>query len=70
MFEGEFEQGVVAFESEFLADAGAVMFDGADALQPIKKPPWDLKTPERLRDTLPPTFTARNSPTHPESNPS
>ncbi len=31
MFEGESEQGVVAFEFELLADAGAVVFDGADA---------------------------------------
>jgi len=31
MFEREFEQGVMAFEFEFLADAGAVVFDGADA---------------------------------------
>jgi hypothetical protein len=31
MFEREFEQGVMAFEFEFLADAGAVVFDGAGA---------------------------------------
>jgi hypothetical protein len=31
MFEREFEQGVVPFQFEFLADAGAVVFDGADA---------------------------------------